>query len=155
MSDGRRAGITGGRQHSELPHTFCVERTMVAAPALLYEAWTETFDYWFASPGALRMRPEVGAPYWFEVVHQGNRVPHYGRFTALEPARLIELTWVTGKLGTEGAETVVRVKLAPVGTGTRLRLTHGGFYDAESARRHSDSWPSILEHLDHQLTRTE
>jgi uncharacterized protein YndB with AHSA1/START domain len=158
MSDDRRARITGGPLHSELPHTFSVERTMTASPPSIYEAWTQAFDSWFASPGALTMRPEVGAPFWFEVLYEGNRTPHYGRFTALEPAKLIELTWVTGKKGTDGAETVVRVELtaagAGTGAGTRLRLTHGGFYDAESARRHADSWPGILEHLDDQLTRT-
>jgi uncharacterized protein YndB with AHSA1/START domain len=127
---------------------------MAASPQSIYEAWTEAFDTWFASPGALTMRPEIGAPFWFEVVHEGNRVPHYGRFIDLEPATLIEQTWVTGKKGTDGAETVVRVELAGVGTGTRLRLTHGGFYDAESARRHADSWPDILEHLDRRLART-
>jgi uncharacterized protein YndB with AHSA1/START domain len=139
-------------QTSELPNTFSVERIMTASPATIYEAWTERFDSWFASPGALTMRPEIGAPFWFEVVHEGSRIPHYGRFTALEPARLIELTWLTGKTGTEGAETVIRVELTAAGTGTGLRLTHGGFYDEESARRHADAWPGILEYLDDQLT---
>ncbi len=147
--------MSDDRNRPELPHSISVECTMVASPPSIYEAWTETFDAWFAWPGALRMRPEIGAPFWFEVLYEGERIPHYGRFTALEPPTLVELTWMTGKNGTDGAETVVRVELAPVRAGTRLRLSHGGFYDAEAAQRHADSWPAVLEHLDHQLTRTE
>jgi hypothetical protein len=61
---------------------------------------------------------------------------------------LIEQTWVTGRIGTDGAETVVRVELESLEVGTNLRPAHSGFYDEASARRHRDSWPQILEHLD-------
>lgn len=130
------------------PVGFTVERAMVSTPEALYRAWTEEFDRWFATPGAIRMRAEVGEPYWFEVEHEGRRHPHYGRFLALEPGALIEQTWVTGRHGTDGAETVVTVELVPTDSGTTLRLTHRGFHDGESARRHADSWPHILSHLD-------
>jgi uncharacterized protein YndB with AHSA1/START domain len=118
----------------------------------LYRAWTEGFDTWFAAPGAVRMNPEVGEPYWFEVDHRGTRHPHYGRFLALEPGMLIEQTWVTGRGGTEGAETVVRVELTPIDGGTDLRLVHRGFTDAVARQRHAGSWPAILAHLDQTLT---
>ena len=124
---------------------------MGASADALYRAWTEAFDTWFASPGALSMDPQVGRPYWFEVVHEGQHHPHYGRFLALEPGRLIEQTWVSGAGGTGGAETMVRIELSPLGAGTRVVLTHDGFADAESARRHGDSWPAILAHLDETL----
>ena len=65
----------------------------------------------------------------------------------------MELTWVTGMLGTEGAETVVTAELAPKGTGSRLRLTHAGFYDEASAKRH-EAWHSILATLDKRLGGT-
>ena len=97
------------------------------------------------------MTAEVGQPYWFEVVHDGVHHPHYGRFVALEPGRLIEQTWVTGRHGTEGAETVVRLELAPAGSGTRLTLTQTGFFDARSADQHRTAWPGILGHLDQTL----
>jgi uncharacterized protein YndB with AHSA1/START domain len=77
--------------------------------------------------------------------------PQYGRFLTLETDRLIELTWVTGRIGTEGAETVVRVELRPSGEGTELRLSHIGFYDAAAAERHR-AWEVILEGLDKQLS---
>ena len=97
------------------------------------------------------MVPVEGEPYWFDVEFEGNRHPHYGRFLALEANRLIEQTWVTGEGGTEGAETVVRIELAPNGEGAILRLRHGGFANEDSAKRHADSWPRVLTHLDEVL----
>jgi uncharacterized protein YndB with AHSA1/START domain len=131
--------------------SFTLEQRMEAPPAEIFYAWTEAFDTWFASPGAIRMVPVEGEPYWFDVVHEGNRHPHYGRFLVLEAGRLIEQTWVTGQGGTEGAETVVRIELAPNDEGTILRLSHGGFANEESAKRHADSWPQVLAHLDEVL----
>ena len=136
------------------PISFTIEQAMSASPNAIFRAWTQEFDTWFAAPGAIRMDPVAGEPYWFETIYQGQRHPHYGRFLVVEPDLLIEQTWVTGRNGTEGAETVVRIELAARGSGTRLRLTHSGFADEESARNHSDSWPAILRHLDETLARS-
>ena len=132
--------------------SFTVERFMAVPPTAVFEAWTEGLDRWFAAPGAIRMHPVPGEPFWFEVIHEGVRHPHYGRFLALEPGRLIEQTWVTGAGGTLGAETVVRVELVGSGSGTDLRLTHSGFADGESTERHAQSWPHVLAHLEDVLT---
>jgi uncharacterized protein YndB with AHSA1/START domain len=132
------------------PHELTVERDMNASPAAIYKAWTRDFDSWFAAPGAIRMRAQEGEPFYFETEHQGDRHPHYGRFLTLEQDELVELTWVTGANGTGGAETVVTVGLAPTDTGTRVRLTHAGFYDDAAAKRH-EVWGSILAMLDERL----
>jgi uncharacterized protein YndB with AHSA1/START domain len=133
--------------------SFAIERSMAASAEEIFDAWTMHFDTWFASSGEIFMKAIVGNPYWFAVVHEGERYAHYGRFLRLEAERLIEQTWVTGRNGTEGAETVVLVELTALDNGSNLRLTHSGFYDETSASRHRDSWPQILEHLDATLRK--
>jgi uncharacterized protein YndB with AHSA1/START domain len=136
---------------SARPYQLSIEREMLASPAVLYKAWTECFDMWFAAPGFVLMRGKVDEVFFFETHFQGERHPHYGRFLALDPDRYVQLTWLTGTGGTKGAETVVSVELLPWRTGTRLRLTHAGFPDQESARQHADAWPEILAQLDDRM----
>ncbi len=140
---------------STRPLELTVERVMKSSPSLLYAAWTQGFDIWFAAPDSVRMRPEVSEPFFFETEFEGKRNPHYGRFLRLEPQRLVELTWVTGEGGTEGAETVVSVQFVKQPRGIRLRLRHAGFASEAARDRHREAWPQVLEQLDRKLGATD
>ena len=137
---------------SSRPFRLTVERTIPIAPGVLYTAWTEQLDRWFAAPGSVLMKGEINAPFFFETYFQGQRHPHYGRFLRLDRDRLIELTWVNGAGGTEGAETIVTIELTPAANGTLLRLTHAGFPHAQSRDRHEQAWPIVLNEMEKRLS---
>ncbi len=137
--------------------SLTVEREFPASASVLFEAWTRRFDLWFAAPGSVLMRPAVNEPFFFETEYKAEsdaavqRHPHYGRFLQLTPNQLVQLTWVTGAGGTEGAETIVTVELEPRAQRTRLRLSHAGFASEAARDAHDRAWPAVLEQLEKRL----
>lgn len=136
---------------SSRPYSLSVERKLTTPVDVLYRAWTQDFELWFAAPGTLLMRGEIDSPFFFETSFEGQRHPHYGRFLRLLPNELVEMTWVTGNPGTKGAETVVTVELSAAEDGTVVRVTHAGHVDEESRDGHEDAWPLVLDHLEKSM----
>ncbi len=140
--------------HTARPLQVTCETRINAEPAAVYAAWTDKFDIWFAQPGTLSMVVEPGRPYFFYNRTEWGRHPHYGRFLELIENELVEMTWLTGDgtpRGAQGAETILRVELAPMDNATQLRLTHSGFVSEDSQRAHDENWPLALEELDKAL----
>ena len=134
-------------------HTSCAH-TINASPRAVFDAWTTKFDLWFAQTGAMEMVPEPGRPYFFYNKEEWGRHPHYGRFLEVKQDELIEMTWMTGNgtdVGTQGAETVLRIELEAQGEATHVRLTHSGFVSEKSRDGHQENWPIALQILNDAL----
>ena len=137
---------------SSRPFALTLECAMPIPPNVLFRAWTQQFDLWFASPGSVMMKGEVNTAFYFETDFAGKRYPHYGRFLRVDRDQLVQLTWLTGHDGTKGVETVVTVVFKQNEDGTLLRLTHEGFLDEESKSKHEQAWPMVLAQLEEKLT---
>jgi uncharacterized protein YndB with AHSA1/START domain len=136
---------------SSRPLKMTWEGFLNASPAKVYQAWTSKFDLWFAHAGAMFMTPEVDRPYFFYNKNVWGRHPHYGRFLELKENEVVEMTWITGNgssVGTEGAETVIRVELLPKDNGTMVHFTHSGFVNERSRDGHKENWPLAFEDLE-------
>lgn len=140
---------------SSRPLRVTCESTVNARSEAVFTAWTTRFDTWFAQAGTLALVPAPGRPYFFYNRNDWGRHPHYGRFLDLKENQLIEMTWITGNgnaEGTEGAETVLRIELAPRGEATGVRLTHSGFVSEKSRASHEENWPLAIEILNEALS---
>lgn len=140
--------------HSERTLKTACERIINAAPEVVFAAWTTKFDTWFAQAGTLVLVPEAGQPYFFYNRDEWGRHPHYGRILTVQENRLLEMTWLTGNgtsVGTQGAETLLRIKLRPDGAGTHIHLEHSGFVSEASHDGHAENWPLALQILDDAL----
>ncbi len=136
---------------SNRPLKLVVEKKIDATPEDVFAAWTTNkFSKWFASPEAIIMEPVANKPYFFESRFEGQRHPHYGRFLRLEPAKFIEMTWLT-EAGTQGAETVLKIELTPLNSGTLVKLTHSGFSSEKSMNDHKEAWPYALDELNKNI----
>lgn len=139
---------------TDRPHRMTCERLVRATPETVFDAWTQTFDTWFAEPGMLWLTSEPGAPFFFYNRLDWGRHPHYGRILDLRTDSFVEMTWVTGNgepVGTEGAETILAIELTPDGADTHVRLTHSGFASEQARDAHAENWPLALDILNEAI----
>ena len=117
------------------------QRTIPASAHEVYRAWIDA-----KNPGCpwsdaeqVIFNPKVDGMFYFRhTADNGEPLPHAGRFTALNPGKKIQCTWMSRH--TQGLESVVTVTLRPKGKDTELTLNHANLPDNPLGRRHRDGW---------------
>jgi uncharacterized protein YndB with AHSA1/START domain len=124
-----------------------LERTIPASPAEVYDAWLDP-----QNPGSawhdvdkLILQPKIDGLFYRMHLRDGEELPHFGRFTALEKPKRIVHTWMSWF--THGLETTVTVTFDPKGRDTLLTLRHAGLPDDERGRAHHGGWTHYLGRL--------
>lgn len=63
---------------SSRPFRLTTERLMIASADVLYRAWTEQFDQWFAAPGSVIMKGEVNTVFFLKPATKLRRKKRQG-----------------------------------------------------------------------------
>jgi uncharacterized protein YndB with AHSA1/START domain len=133
------------------PYLTLVKR-IKAPPARVWAAWTqpELMMLWFGPhhTRAAEAEADLSLGGRFRVVlreDNGERHEANGRYTTIEPERLLVFDWHW----TSTPERVSRVTVAlrAVPEGTEVTLTHDRFADEATATRHTRGWTESLERL--------
>jgi uncharacterized protein YndB with AHSA1/START domain len=133
-----------------------VEDDFPHSPATLWRVLTDgdLIARWIMKPEGFRA--EVGATFTFQTRPAG---PWDGtilcKVLEVEPQRRLSYSWRGGDDANGDAygsrlDTVVTFTLAPIATGTRLRLVHSGFEmprNNVAFQNMGQGWPTVLERL--------
>lgn len=120
-------------------------RTIPASPIEAFEAWLDpTFPGTpWSGADKLILDPKVDGLYFWRFINEaGERKPHYGRFTILDPPSKIQYTWMS--LHTRGLESLVTVTFQNQGEDTLLTLRHENLPDDEQGRGHERGWGYLV-----------
>lgn len=130
------------------------------APEQVWRAWTEpqALSVWFG-PGAdnsvLHAEADVRVGGRFRVAFQmvdGQVHDVSGVYREVQqPAKLV-FTWAWRS--TPERESLVTVKLAATGSGTRMDFVHEQFFDEPARDDHEDGWTRTFDKLVRQLQST-
>jgi uncharacterized protein YndB with AHSA1/START domain len=125
-----------------------IERTIAAAPGVVFDAWLDP-----EVPGTpwnmadkLLLNPAVDGFFYWAI----RGTPHYGRFTELRRAARLQHTWMSPN--TSGLESTVTVTFTEQGKDTRMTLVHSGLPDTDGGRSHEKGWNFFLDLFPAQFT---
>jgi uncharacterized protein YndB with AHSA1/START domain len=137
-----------------------ITRIFDAPCRLVFKMWTEPEHLvrWWGPRGSTtisgRMDVRPGGT-WLRLMRapDGSIIRKHGVYREIvEPARLV-LTYVTDDLaGNPGAETLVTVTFADLGSKTRLTLHQAGFESVAAREAHQGGWTSCVERLAEHLS---
>ncbi len=132
---------------------FVTTRVLAAAPALVFQAWTDPARMmkWFAPEGMATPLAEcdlrVGGRYRV-LMRESDGVEHdvSGEYQEIVPDRKLVFTWAWRN--TPEVVSLVTVEFKPEGKGTKLTLRHERLADAESRDSHQSGWSGALNKLE-------
>jgi uncharacterized protein YndB with AHSA1/START domain len=136
--------------------SLTIKRRFKAAPAAVYNAWTEPakIAQWFGPPGTKVIEAEfetrTGGRFMILAKGESGDEFHVSGVVreAVANARLV-YSWAWRS--TPERESLVTVEFKPDGDGTLLLLTHEQFFDDEARDRHQQGWNGALTKLDAYL----
>jgi len=130
------------------------EIEIAATPARVFQSltdanelarWWGSDDMYRTSDWKLDLRP---GGKWSALAHgaDGTAMTLDGEFLAVQPPRSLVFTWRPS--WDDYAVTTVRYDLEPTAAGTRVRVTHSGFGDRDTAAAGTgEGWKRVLEWL--------
>ena len=120
---------------------FKIERTILAAPGEVFDAWLDPKvpgNPWNMADKLL-LNPQVDGFFYCSV----KGTAHYGRFTEVERPGRLQHTWVSHN--TLGEESTVTVTFLKRGQDTLMTLVHSGIPDTDAGRGHEKGWNYFLD----------
>jgi uncharacterized protein YndB with AHSA1/START domain len=121
-------------------------RTIPASPAEVFRAWMDPEHPGHPWTGAKKriFDGRVDGMFFFlHVTDEGEPLPHYGRFLAVERDKRVQCGWMSPF--TRGLESVVTVTFQTKGDDTLLTLTHANLPDDDGGRLHDEGWKECLD----------
>jgi len=131
-----------------------IDRVLTASPDRVFAAFTETSQLaqWYGPEGmtAEIFSNDLSPGGRYELVMRSDEGEYHlsGAYEEIDPSKKLVMTW---KWKTGEITSRVTIELSPKGDKTHLRLTHGGFAEADDATAHHQGWTSSLNDLERYL----
>jgi uncharacterized protein YndB with AHSA1/START domain len=136
-----------------------ITRTFAAPPELVFDFLTRRrhlLDWWGPEGTSL---PDENLDFtrpgpWHSVMMNadGRRFKVSGQVVEVTPPRAVAFTWGWHDEDDDrGPESLVRIELHPVDSGTEFRLTHADLPGDDSSANHERGWTSSLAKLERLL----
>ena len=132
--------------------SLTIKRRFNAAPAKVYEAWTDpkVIARWFGPEGVTRVEAEtdlrVGGRYHITMHVPGDQHDVFGVYREIVPNERLIFSWAWKT--TPDRESLVTVTFKPDGTGTIMTLLHEQLLDEEVRDRHNVGWTGAIDKLE-------
>ncbi|HEX4515760.1 MAG TPA: SRPBCC domain-containing protein [Polyangiaceae bacterium] len=129
-----------------------ITRRIPASVETVYRAWTDPAQIAKWQGGRLIAEIAVdGLWFWEHSSDSGAKVPHYGRYIALDENARIVTTWVSP--GTHGNESRLEITLAEKEGQTELVLHHTSLPDDAGGRGHEGGWTYFVDRIAEVVTK--